>query len=140
MEDALLIYFGNRVSFFTIVCSNTNSLQLFCESSSLNLKSFKELVIFCFNSWKCYPSQKNILHKCHKKSKSLISGTFSWENTAFLLDLVQISFFVLFFFSIFSTFHFLIFFCLVFFSNFSIFNVVQFCIYGYGIPGGPLFL
>ena len=47
MEDVLLIYFGNMVSFFAIVRSNTISLQLFCESFSLNLANFT-LFVFVF--------------------------------------------------------------------------------------------
>ena len=43
MEDALFIYLEQIVSFCAIVYSNTNSLKLFCENSSLN---------FCVNSWK----------------------------------------------------------------------------------------
>ena len=34
MEDVLLIYFEQIVSFFAIIYSNTNSIQLFCKKNS----------------------------------------------------------------------------------------------------------
>ena len=32
MEDVILVFFGQIVSFCAIICSNANSLQLFCDS------------------------------------------------------------------------------------------------------------
>ena len=46
IEDVLLIYFEQIVSFCAIIYSNTNSPQLFCENSSLNLANFTDRVIF----------------------------------------------------------------------------------------------
>ena len=45
--DVLLISFEQIVNFCAIIHSNTNSVQLFCEKSSLNLESFTELALFC---------------------------------------------------------------------------------------------
>ena len=42
MDDALLIYFGQIVSFCAIIYSNTNSLQLFCKNSCLNPANFAD--------------------------------------------------------------------------------------------------
>ena len=66
LEDVLLylFYFEQIVSFCATIYSKTNLGQLFCDTSSLNLANFTELVIFRVTSWKFYPSQNN-LHKCH---------------------------------------------------------------------------
>ena len=45
IENVLLIYFEQIVNFCAIIYSNTNSVQLFCENSCLNLANFTELVI-----------------------------------------------------------------------------------------------
>ena len=36
IEDIIHVYFEQIVSFCVIIYSNTNSLQLFCENSSMN--------------------------------------------------------------------------------------------------------
>ena len=46
------------VSFFATFYSNTNSIQLFCVNSSLNLANFTERVIFCIIYWKFDPRWK----------------------------------------------------------------------------------
>ena len=43
-------YFEQIVSIFENSYSNTKSIQLFCEKSSLNWANFRERVIFCVNS------------------------------------------------------------------------------------------
>ena len=58
MEDVLLIYFEQNVSFCAIIYSKTKSLQLFYESSSRNSANFKGRVFVCDTSWKFYPSPK----------------------------------------------------------------------------------
>ena len=60
MEDVLLIHFEQSVSFYAIIYSNTNSLRLFCENSSLNLASFTNNVIFLRYFFKILPEPKNI--------------------------------------------------------------------------------
>ena len=51
MENVFLIYFEQIVSYCAITHSNTNSLKLFCENSSLNLANFTYRIFFCVNSW-----------------------------------------------------------------------------------------
>ena len=48
LEDVLLylFYFEQIVSFCATIYSKTNLGQLFCDTSSLNLANFTELVIF----------------------------------------------------------------------------------------------
>ena len=55
--------FGVEYTFQIVGCcaifySNTNSVQLFWENSTLNLANFTELVIFRVKSWRFYPSPK----------------------------------------------------------------------------------
>ena len=50
---------------WTIICSNTNSLKLFCANSSLNSANFTDNVISRVYSWKFYLRPKNVLHKSH---------------------------------------------------------------------------
>ena len=57
MNDVFLIYFDQIISFLAIIFSNTNSLKLFCENSSLNSTNFTDNVISRVNSWKFYPSR-----------------------------------------------------------------------------------
>ena len=45
IQDGLLVYFVQIVSFHAIINSNTKSFQLFYENSSLNLTNFTELVV-----------------------------------------------------------------------------------------------
>ena len=42
MENVLLIYFEQIVSFCAIIYSNKNSLKLFCKNSSLNSANFTD--------------------------------------------------------------------------------------------------
>ena len=63
-----LLIFPEKTRFCATICSvdsSTNSLQLFWDYSSLNSANFTDGVIFRVNSWKFYPSPKNILDKCH---------------------------------------------------------------------------
>ena len=57
MEDVLLTYFEQVVSFCAIIFSITNSIQLFCEHSSLNSANFIDS-FFRVNSWKFNPNPK----------------------------------------------------------------------------------
>ena len=45
IQNGLLVYFVQIVSFHAIINSNTESFQLFYENSSLNLTNFTELVV-----------------------------------------------------------------------------------------------
>ena len=58
IEDVLLIYFQQIDSFCAIMYSDSNSLKLLCEKSSLNLANFTNRVIFRVKSWKFYLSPK----------------------------------------------------------------------------------
>ena len=60
MEDVLLIHFEQIVSFCAIIYSNTNTLRLFCENSSLNPASFTDNVFFSRYFLKILPEPKNI--------------------------------------------------------------------------------
>ena len=63
MENVLLIVFEQIVSFCAIVYSNTSSLKLFCENSSLNLANFTYRVFSL--TLESLPEPKHIIHKCH---------------------------------------------------------------------------
>ena len=47
------------VSFYAIIYSNTNSLRLFCENSSLNLANFTDRVIFCVTFFENFTPAQN---------------------------------------------------------------------------------
>ena len=49
----------------SLIYYNTNSYQLFCKNSNLNLANFTKLLVFRVNSWKFYPNPWIFLHKCH---------------------------------------------------------------------------
>ena len=57
-EYVLLIYFQQFISFCAFIYSNTNSHQLFCENSYLNLANLAIFVNHCVNSGQFYPIPK----------------------------------------------------------------------------------
>ena len=57
-EYVLLIYFHQFISFCAFIHSNTNSHQLFCENSYLNLAKLAIFVIHRINSGQFYPIPK----------------------------------------------------------------------------------
>ena len=85
MEDVLLIYFEQIVSFCAINYSNTNSLSLHCEISRLNLANFTERLIFCVNLL-------DILPKKYFTQVSLVTNSMSART---LLSFCKCSLFTL---------------------------------------------
>ena len=76
-------FFVQIVSFCAIIYSNTKSLQLFCENSSLNSANFTDRVIFALGLKKNFPSPKifykhvifyfcDKFHACHNSSCNLL--------------------------------------------------------------------
>ena len=71
-EDVLLICFEQIVSFFAFIYSNTNSYQLFCENSKLNLANSIKLVVFLVNFLENFTPAKE-----HFTQVSLVTNSIS---------------------------------------------------------------
>ena len=58
VENVLLLYLEQIVSFWAVIFSNTNSLKLFYENPSLNMAIFTDRLIFLHYILKILPKPK----------------------------------------------------------------------------------